>query len=1294
MESTHLSQPASVSPSRTLPDIKFAADLPVSANRKEIEEAIAAHQVIIVSGETGSGKTTQLPKICLAMGRGLDKMIAHTQPRRLAATSVARRIAQELDTPLGEWVGYQIRFQERSQKTTAIKLMTDGVLLAQTQRDPLLRRYDTIIIDEAHERSLNIDFLLGYLRQLLPKRPDLKVIITSATIDAKRFAEHFASQNGTLAPVIEVTGRLYPVEVRYRPLSRVRVDGDSATDSQSGASADGPGRGDSSAYDADDESRELSDAIVDAVDECARQGEGDILVFLPGEREIREAGEALRKHHPPSTQILPLFARLSQNEQEQIFRPTTSARRVVLATNVAETSLTVPGIRFVIDSGLARIKRYSLRQKVEQLGVEPISRAAANQRAGRCGRLGPGICIRLYDEQTFQRRREFSEPEILRSSLAGVILRMKSLRLDDIESFPFVDTPSGRAIADGYQTLQELGALQTDDGRHTRNQLTAIGKTLAKMPLDPRVGRMLLAARDQQCLHEMLIIASALAVQDPRERPTQSREAAQQAHAPFNDKQSEFLGWIKLWNWYHEQVAHKASQRKLAAQMRKQFLSVSRLREWHDVHGQLAALVGEQGWRVNQTEATYEQIHSALLSGLLGNIGLKSDEASVYSGVRDIRFWIHPGSNLVRRAGKWVIAAELVQTSKLYARCIAKIEPVWIERVAGHLLQRSWGDPSWDARRGQVVAHERASLYGLPIYSGRRVHYGKINPEASREVFIREALVPGELGLDFEFLAHNRKLIRQIEQLEHRSRRPDILVDDELIAKFYDRLLPQDICQTATFRHWFGRLPKEDSRKWLLSRDDLMQHEAAGITTDVFPKSIDWQGTRLRLDYHFEPGSPKDGVTLTVPLMLLNQIQSSRWEWLVPGMLKEKVQWLVKSLPQRLRKHCVPVPDYAAAFYDRWFDRLDDPGISLIQAIIDDMNSQFRVRVQASEFRADTLPAHLFMIFKVVDQDGRMLRAGRNLSQIRSELSEQAQQTFQEMAAAGDAVQANLPAEQITDWAFGELPEIMEIRRGRNSVIGYPALVDEGSHCRIDVFDDPQQAQRVHRDGLIRLLRLSLKDRVKYLEKNIPQALRLGVLYMPLGTWESLRDQIVDVALERSAFGQGVPDKQQDFEQACAHARERVGLLAQEIARLVLEILELLASIHKKLPAFKPYAQAHRDIESQLAQLVGPRFVRETPYDNLIHLPRYLQAVLVRLDGMRNDPQRDQTKMGEMAPLIANYQRARQAMQSQGHSQDPGLESFGWMLQELRVALFAQRLRTPAPVSVKRLHKAWEALQR
>ena len=1257
--------------------ISFDPALPVTQARERIALAISDHQVVIVSGQTGSGKTTQIPKICLAMGRGRAGLIGHTQPRRLAATSVAKRIAAELNTTIGELVGYQIRFHQRAAANTTIKLMTDGVLLAQTQRDRMLKQYDTLIIDEAHERSLNIDFLLGYLKQLLPRRPDLKVIITSATIDADRFASHFADASGKPAPVIDVSGRLYPVEILYRPVHQRDLV---SADEQAPAAPD----------DAQD-GRELSDAIVDAVDECARFGEGDILVFLPGEREIREAAEALRKHHPASTQILPLFARLSHNEQEEIFRPSTRARRVVLATNVAETSLTVPGIRFVVDSGLARVKRYSWRQKVEQLQVEPISQAAANQRAGRCGRLGPGVCIRLYEEQELARRRAFTEPEILRASLAGAILRMKSLGLDDIDAFPFVDPPTGRAIADGYQTLQELGALaQTSGGDgKLQNRLTTIGKVLAKLPLDPRVARMLLAARDQQCLRELLIIAAALAVQDPRERPMAAREQADQAHAKFADKQSEFLAWIKLWQWYHEQVAHKSSQRQLTKLLRQNYLSVARLREWHDIHGQLAALAGEQGWRINQTDATFEQIHSALLAGLLGQVGLKSDEAGHYQGVRGVRFWIHPGSRLAKRAGKWVMAAELVETSRLYARCIAKIEPVWIERVGGHLLQREWSDPRWDAKRGQVVAHERANLFGLPIYSGRLVHYGPINAALARETFIREALVPMALDLPFEFVAHNRKLIKQIEQLEHRARRPDILIDETLIAKFYDRLLPADVYQLAKFRHWFKHLPLEQQEQFKLERDDLMQHEAAGVTTDVFPKTVQWQGTRLKLDYHFEPGSPKDGVTLTVPLMVLNQLTPERWEWLVPGMLKEKVQWLVKSLPQKLRKHCVPLPDYARAFHDRWFERLENPPGSLLTAIIGDMNEAFHVQVAVSDFRLDSLPAHLFMNFKVTDEHGRLLKAGRNLAQIKAELARQTQQTLQTMAAEGQAVIAELPEQPIASWCFGELPEIMEISRQKQTVIGYPALVDCGTHCRIDVFDEPHLARAQHRQGLIRLLRLALKEQVRFTEKNLPQALKLGVLYMPLGTWEELRAQLIDAALYQACLTGDWPQSAHQFDAARDVARERFGLLAQELARLVLEILQLWTDVQKRLVQFKVHVQACQDIKAQLAQLMPKHFVVQTPYAQLKHFPRYLEAVLVRFDGLRADADRDQAKVSEMAPLAANYQRARTALAG---APDPALDEFGWMLQELRVMLFAQRLRTPYPVSVKRLYKTWQAL--
>ena len=1259
--------------------IRFDPALPVTQAREQIASAIKDHQVVIVSGQTGSGKTTQIPKICLAMGRGQSAMIGHTQPRRLAATSVARRIAQELETTLGDVVGYQIRFHQRSTATTAIKLMTDGVLLAQTQRDRLLTQYDTLIIDEAHERSLNIDFLLGYLRQLLPKRPDLKVVITSATIDADRFASHFASTDGRPAPVIDVSGRLYPVQILYRPVMRPSVEPDD--------------RDPQPAVEEADQERELADAVVDAVDECARSGPGDILVFLPGEREIRESAEALRKHHPPSTQILPLYARLSQNEQEEIFRPSTSARRVVLATNVAETSLTVPGIRFVVDSGLARVKRYSWRHKVEQLQVEPISQAAASQRAGRCGRLGPGVCIRLYEELDFKRRREFTEPEILRSSLAGVILRMKSLGLDDIDAFPFVDAPTGRAIADGYQTLQELGALTQKSGRdgEVTNHLTAIGKTLAKLPLDPRVGRMLLAARDQQCLTEMLVIASALAVQDPRDKPMQARELADQAHAKFADKESEFLAWLKLWAWYHEQVAHKASQRQLAKLLRQNFLSVVRMREWHDIHGQLAALAGEQGWRLNQAAATFEQIHSALLAGLLGQIGLKADESGHYQGVRGIRFWIHPGSRLAKRAGKWIMAAELVETTKLYGRCIAKIDPVWIERVGKHLLQRSWSDPRWDTKRGQVVAHERAALFGLPVYSGRLVNFGAVDPVQARQTFIREALVAGELDLPFEFVSHNRRLIRQIEELEHRSRRPDILVDEELIAKFYDQLLPADVCQLVKFRQWFKQLSDEQQQRWKLSRDDLMQHEAAGITSDVFPKSVVWQGTQLKLDYHFEPGSVRDGVTLTVPLVVLNQLAVERWEWLVPGMLKEKVQWLVKSLPQKLRKHCVPLPDYAKAFFDRWFDQLANPTGGLLAAIIRDIDQQFHVKVALSDFRPDTLPAHLFMNFKVIDEHGRMLKAGRNLAQIKADLARQTQQTLQAMAAEGEAVIADMPQDRITSWCFEELPEIMEIRRQKQTVIGYPALVDEGTHCRIDVYDEPHIAREHHRKGLIRLLRLGLKDQIRFIEKNLPDALKLGVLYMPLGTWEELQTQIVDAALYQACLTGDWPKTATQFDDCREQAKQRLGLLAQELARLVLEILETWAEAQRRLVQFKIHVNACQDIRAQLAELMGKHFVVRTPYEHLRHFPRYLQAVVARFDALRADADKDQAKMTEMAPLIANFQRARANLAG---APDPSLDEFRWVLEELRVALFAQRLRTPYPVSVKRLHKAWQALAR
>lgn len=1261
-------------PARELPPIEFDAELPVSALRDEIAKAIEQHQIIIVSGETGSGKTTQLPKICLQLGRGQNGLIGHTQPRRIAAVSVAKRIAQELKTPLGDWVGYQVRFNDKTGPQAAIKLMTDGILLAESQRDPLLRRYDTIIIDEAHERSLNIDFLLGFLKNLSRKRPDLKIIITSATIDAEKFAQHFADKRGRPAPVIEVSGRLYPVEVRYRPWQ-----GDEKADSESSSK---PIR--SKERMAQDDERDLIEGIVDAVDECQREGSGDILIFLPGEREIREAAEALRKHKTGQAHILPLFARMSQADQELIFHPSSNQRRIILATNVAETSLTVPGIRFVIDTGLARVKRYSWRNKVEQLLIEKISQASANQRAGRCGRVSSGICIRLYDEDDFLRRDAFTDPEILRSSLASVILRMKALRLHAIEEFPFVDKPTGKAIADGYHILQELGALDEN------NRLTTIGRQLADLPLDPKVARMILAARDMQSLREVLIIAAALSIQDPRESPFDAKQQSQQAHAKFKDEKSEFISYLKLWNWYHEAVEHKASQRKLIEQLRKEYLSPWRLREWHDIHSQLLSLLSEKGWRINQIDATYEQVHKALLSGLLGNIGLKSEtDNALYQGARDIRFMIHPGSSLAKKAGKWLMAGELVETSRLFARVIAKIEPQWIEQVGAHLLKKQWSDPQWNRSRGQVLINERASLYGVQVYQGRKVHYANIDLHKAREVFIREALVTGEIESKLPFLGKNQRLIEEIERLEHKTRRPDILVDDELIFAFYDHLIAQDVCQTASLEAWYKDLSAEQQKALVLTRDELMRHEAAGVTTAQFPKVLQWDGLSLAVAYHFEPGSPKDGVTVSVPLYAINQIDAVAAQWLVPGMLREKVQFLLKSLPQRLRRHCVPIPEYATDFYHRHYDRLAQPSQALLQALADDIWQQTQVRVKDTDFKLETLPAHMFMIFKVVDEHGRMLSAGRNLQQLKAEHAGHAQMTFQHIANQDKQIVEFLETEQIIDWSFGELPELLEIKRKNQAFIGYPALIDKGDYCELDVFDEPEQAHAKHKQGLLRLFKIAFKEQLKFLAKNITSLTQMSMLYMPLGTQEELKNYILDCALMQACLIEPWPTNQDSFEARKRAAKEKLGLLVNEVALLAQQILEQYHASQKKLVAIKSHKQAYEDMQKNQAALMRKDFLVAYEYSHLIHFTRYLKADWVRIDKLRADPVRDTRLMTEMLPMLVNYQRAFSQLKGRP---DERLEDFRWLLQELRVALFAQELRTPMPVSIKRLHKAWAAM--
>jgi ATP-dependent helicase HrpA len=1279
-----------------LPPITFPEDLPVSGRRGDIAKAILENQVIIVSGETGSGKTTQLPKICLELGRGQKGLIGHTQPRRIAASSTAKRIAQELGSPLGVHVGFKVRFTDTLQPGASVKLMTDGILLAETQTDPLLKNYDTIIIDEAHERSLNIDFLLGYLKQLLPRRPDLKVIITSATIDADRFARHFGV-GGKLAPVIEVSGRLYAVEVRYRPVERDQV--------LTGVPDSGKPLPKAQAA---REKRDLMDAVVEGVDELCRLGSGDVLVFLPGEREIRDCAEALRKHHPPHVEILPLFARLSVEEQERVFK-ISNARRIVLATNVAETSLTVPGIRYVVDAGLARVKRYSFRNKVEQLQVEPIAQSAANQRAGRCGRVADGVCIRLYEESDFLQRPKFTEPEILRSSLAAVILRMKSLHLTDVETFPFIEPPQGRAIADGYQLLQEVGAV--DDS----NALTPLGHKLAKLPLDPRVGRMILAALENACLTEMLVIASALSVQDPRDRPMEHQQAADEAHKKFADEKSEFLTYIKIWRWFETAIEHKKTNRQLQETCRTNFLSQVRLREWRDVHSQLLTIVKEQGWRLNELPATYENLHTALLTGLLGNIGFKSEDepGAGYLGARGIRFHIWPGSSLLKKPGKWVMAAELVETTRLYARCVAQIQPEWVERVGAHLLKKSWGEPRWEKRAAQVTASERATLYGLVVYSQRRINYGMFNPFEARAIFIQDALVGGDYDTRAPFFAHNHKLVKEIENLEHKSRRLDVLVDDHLIAAFYDKLIPADVVNGAGFEKWHKDVTRDNPKLLFLNREELMRHEAAGVTTELFPKTLMVTGIEMALTYHFEPGSLRDGVTLSVPLFALNQLPRERCEWLVPGMLKEKVHLLLKSLPQKLRRHCVPLPDYAA----RFCERMQETGMfgrgDLIDAIIADIRTQTSLAVMTTDFKVETLPAHHFMNFKVVDEHGRQLDMGRNLATLQAEFGGQARQSFQKLAeataqaapvaeapvagkgkGAAPAVVASAPKISahtgLTGWTFGELPELLEIVQGKLTLIGFPALVDKGTHCDLEVFDDPTVAARTHRIGLRRLFALQFKEQLKFVEKNIPGMQQMGMQFMAMGSQEELRDQIIQKAIDIACLQDPLPTDAASFNKRKDEGKSRLGLLVNEIARLVSLVLTEFHGLPKKLQGVQPQAAA--DMQAQLQGLVHKRFVTDTEYSQLAHFPRYLKAINVRLEKLRADPARDAKSIAEWTGAASQFLRISKVQA--GKNTDPRMTEFRWMLEELRVSLFAQELRTPMPVSAKRLQKVWESMQR
>lgn len=1264
------------------------------------------NQVVIVCGETGSGKTTQLPKIALLMGRGKlnakpgqrGQLIGHTQPRRIAASSVAKRIAEELKTPLGEVVGFKVRFQDRLSKDASVKLMTDGILLAETQTDPDLRNYDTIIIDEAHERSLNIDFLLGYLRQLLPRRPDLKVVVTSATIDADRFAKYFESRKGP-APVIQVSGRTFPVEVRYRPFEESRE------------------------YD-------LNAAIADGVDELWRSPQGgDILIFLPGEREIREATDHLRKHlsHQPvfrNAEVLPLFARLSQAEQDRIFQDH-SGRRIVLATNVAETSLTVPGIRYVIDAGTARVKRYSFRQKVEQLMVEPISQAAANQRSGRCGRVADGIAIRLYDEADFNGRPRFTDPEILRSSLAGVILRMKALRLGAVENFAFIEPPQKRAIVDGYQLLNELGAV--DD----TNEITRIGETLSRLPLDPKVGRMLLEAKERGALNEALVIASALSVQDVRDRPLEKQAQADQAHAKFDDEKSEFSGTLKLWKWLDDSKGghgkdHKLSHRQFESVLRENFINVRRLREWRDIHSQLHTVVAEHKWVINTQPAGYEQLHLSMLSGLLGNIGQKNDAEDWYLGARGIKFYRHPGANLSKKPGRWIVAAELVETTRLFGRGIAAIEPQWLEQVGAHLIKKQLLDPHWEKKAAQVTALERATLYGLVVYHNRRTDYGRVDPAGAREIFIREALVAGEWETRLPFLAANQKLVKQVMELEHKSRRQDVLVDDELIFAFYDAQIPADVFSGASFERWYRDAHKLNPKLLLLTKEELMRHEAAGITTQAFPKTLRLGGVDCACAYLHEPGDARDGLSVSIPIFALNQVSEERCEWLVPGMLKDKVQALLKTLHQRPRSRLVPLPATA----EKFTAALTDPAVfgagSLMDALLKLVRDATSLDIVRNDIKVDMISPHHFMHLRVVDEHGRQLGQGRNLGALKAELGGKARGAFQALASlkleslrpgppapaapaepkqgkAKPAIGASAapPAsasQRHTNWDFGELPELMEINKGGQTLIGFPALIDLGDAVAIEVFDEPEVAQVKHRDGLRRLFALQIKDALKYLEKNLPGLQTMAAAFMQVGktdsgsgggTQEELRNQIIELALDRAFLIEPLPTDEAAFRKRIDEGRGRLTLIATEIARHAGSILLEYGAAARKLKDFKGSTDLQADISQQLQRLVPKRFLVTTPYAQLQHFPRYLKAVQARIDKARSDPARDAAKLAELRPQDQRFWRL---VAERKGVQDARLQEVRWLLEELRVSFFAQELRTPQPVSLKRLDKAWAQL--
>ncbi|WP_411574075.1 ATP-dependent RNA helicase HrpA [Streptomyces fradiae] len=1253
-----------------VPEVTYPEQLPVSQKKDEILAAIRDHQVVIVAGETGSGKTTQIPKICLELGRGVRGMVGHTQPRRLAARTVAERVADELGTPLGEAVGWKVRFTDQVGSDTFVKLMTDGILLAEIQTDRELRAYDTIIIDEAHERSLNIDFLLGYLAQLLPKRPDLKVVITSATIDPERFSRHFGD-----APIVEVSGRTYPVEVRYRPLLE---------------------------EDSEEPDRDQVTAICDAVDELQAEGPGDILVFLSGEREIRDTADALLKKQLRNTEVLPLYARLSHAEQHRVFQQH-AGRRIVLATNVAETSLTVPGIKYVIDPGTARISRYSHRTKVQRLPIEPVSQASANQRKGRCGRTSDGICVRLYSEEDFLARPEFTDAEILRTNLASVILQMTAAGLGDIEKFPFIDPPDHRNIRDGVQLLQELGALDPAQ-KDPKKRLTPLGRQLAQLPVDPRLARMVLEADKNGCVREVMVIAAALSIQDPRERPAEKQAQADQQHARFKDETSDFLAFLNLWRYVREQQRALSSS-AFRRMCKSEYLNYLRIREWQDIYSQLRTVAKQMGIHLNEDDAGDQQIHVSLLAGLLSHVGMKDVKTTgaesgkpsgknEYLGARNAKFAIFPGSALFRKPPRFVMSAELVETSRLWARVNARIEPEWIEPLAGHLLKRTYSEPHWEKDQAAVMAYEKVTLYGVPIVAQRKVNYGRIDPEVSRELFIRNALVEGDWRTHHKFFADNRKLLTEVEELEHRARRRDILVDDETLFDFYDRRIPEHVVSGAHFDSWWKHKRRDEPELLDFEREMLINEKAGAVTKADYPDAWRQGPLKFRVTYQFEPGADADGVTVHVPLQVLNQVVDEGFDWQIPGLREEVVTELIRSLPKPIRRNYVPAPDFAKRFL-----QTAAPGAEPLTTVLArELRRMVGVPVSPDDFDWGKLPDHLKITFRIVDERRRKLAEDKDLEALKLKLRPKARQALSKAAAAATAGPSgsggSLERTGLTDWTIGPLTRVFETRRAGQPVKAYPALVDQGETVAVRLFDTEAEQARAMWRGTRRLIMLNIPvNPAKFASDRLTNQQKLALSRNPHGSVQALFEDCAMAAADRLMADHGGPAwDEESYRKLYDGVRtDLVDLTVRTVDR-VQQILAAWQSCERRLKATNSLALVNnlQDVREQLAGLVRPGFVTETGLRRLPDLMRYLVAVDRRLQQMPTSVQRDTTRMekvhemqDEYAWLLEQFPKGRPVPQE--------VLDIRWMIEELRVSYFAHALGTAYPVSDKRIVKAIDA---